>query len=66
MKTINIDRIIKKYEFRRLSGISRTTEWRWMRRGLLPQAVVIDGRILGYRESSYIKWLEDNSNNAIN
>ena len=66
MKEINIDRIIKKYEFRHLSGISRTTEWRWMRRGLLPQAVVIDGRILGYRESSYIKWLEDNSNNAIN
>ncbi|MFK5915354.1 MAG: hypothetical protein QM484_13365 [Woeseiaceae bacterium] len=57
----NTDRIISRLEFRTLTGISRTTEFRMNRTGNLPAAVVIDGRILGYRESAYLSWLEKNS-----
>ena len=56
-----IDSILLRKEFRELTRISRTTEWRLEQKGLLPTAVVIDGRVLGYKKSSYMKWLEDNS-----
>ena len=58
---IPIDRILSRSEFRALTGISRTTEFRMNRAGTLPAAVVIAGRHLGYRLSDYTTWLEKNT-----
>lgn len=59
--TLAVDRIISRAEFRSLTGISRTTEWRLSQKGLLPDCVIIDNVNLGYRESSYGIWLDKNS-----
>ena len=66
MKNINcssrhLDRIIKPEQFRELTGLSRTTVHRMKLAGTLPTAVVINNRVLGFLESSYLKWLEENS-----
>ncbi len=55
------NRIIKRSEFREITGISRTTEWRLAQEDNLPKAVVVNGRVLGYLESSYRDWLEQHS-----
>ncbi|HCH1566060.1 TPA: hypothetical protein N2907_001684 [Vibrio parahaemolyticus] len=55
------ERIISRREFRNLTGISRTTEWRLAQKGKLPTSIVIDNVVLGYRESSYLTWLDSNS-----
>lgn len=57
----NPDRIIPRSKFRELTNISRTQEWRMMNAGRLPAVVVIDGRILGYLDSEYHKWLSQNT-----
>ena len=57
----NPDRILSRSEFRELTNLSRTQEWRMLNAGKLPAAVVIDGRILGFRESAYLDWLEKNT-----
>jgi len=57
----NPERIIPRSEFRELTNISRTQEWRMMNAGKLPAVVVIDGRILGYLDSEYHKWLSKNT-----
>lgn len=51
------ERIISRSQFRELTGISRTSEWRLAQEGRLPAVIKIDGRILGYRESDYQEWL---------
>ena len=56
-----VDRIIQRDEFRELTGISRTTEWRMLQAGLLPKMIKINNRILGYLESDYQNWLRKNT-----
>ncbi len=55
------DRIISRKEFRELTGISRTSEWRMLQTGLLPKIITINNRILGYKESDYKKWIKRNT-----
>jgi len=55
------DRIISRTEFAELTGMSRTTLWRLLNSGDLPEVVKIKNRILGFRESAYLAWLEKNS-----
>ncbi len=55
------DRIIKRTQFRELTGISRSTEWRLHQEGKLPALVEVNGIKLGYRESSYHDWLQSNT-----
>ncbi|MCG9626026.1 AlpA family phage regulatory protein [Vibrio mediterranei] len=57
----NPDRIISRAQFRELTGISRTTEWRLSQEGKLPAVVEIDGRVLGYLESAYHAWLNQHA-----
>lgn len=54
-------RIISRKEFRRLTSLSRTTEWRMLQNGLLPKTIVVGKRILGYLESDYQDWLKKNT-----
>lgn len=56
-----MDNIISRKELRKRIGISRSTEWRYDRQGILPTKVILGGRVLGYLESSYKKWIQDNS-----
>lgn len=56
-----VNRIIQRNEFRELTGISRTTEWRMQQAGSLPKVIKINNRILGYRESDYNDWLSKNT-----
>ncbi len=55
------DRIISRAQFRELTGISRTTEWRLTQEGSLPATIEVNGRTLGYLESAYIAWLKQHS-----
>ncbi len=57
----NPDRIISRAQFRELTGISRTTEWRLNQEGKLPAVVEIGGHKLGYLASSFEAWLQANS-----
>jgi len=54
------DRIISRNQFRELTGISRSTEWRLAQEGKLPALVEVNGRALGYLESAYNQWLQQN------
>ena len=56
------DRIINRAEFAELTGMSRTSIWRLINSGDAPEVVKINGRILGFRESAYIAWLDRNTN----
>ena len=56
-----LDRIISRADFAELTGMSRTTLWRLLNSGDLPEVVKINGRILGFRESAYLAWLDKNS-----
>jgi len=55
------NRIIQRKEFRMLTGISRSTEWRLQQAGALPKVIKINDRILGYLESDYNEWLSKNT-----
>ena len=61
MKTSTTERIILRKEFRELTGISRTTEWRMLQAGDLPKAIKVKNKTLGYLESEYRKWLKKNT-----
>lgn len=63
MEKTLIEKIIKRSDFRDLAGISRTTEWRALKKGLLPKVIKIENRVLGYSYSSYLKWIEKNTLN---
>jgi predicted DNA-binding transcriptional regulator AlpA len=54
------DHIISRTQFRELTGISRSTEWRLAQENQLPALVEINGRALGYLSSSYTQWLQQN------
>ncbi len=56
------DRIISRKEFAELTCLSRTSIWRLINSGDAPEVVIINGRILGFRESAYIAWLDRNTN----
>jgi len=56
-----VDRIISRKEFRKLTGISRTTEWRMLQVGLTPKVIKIDHKILGYLERDYQEWIDKNT-----
>lgn len=61
MKTVELDRIISRPEFRKVTGISRTREWDMARKGLLPPLVQVgEGNPLGYRASDVNAWLQAN------
>jgi len=53
--------IITRNQFRSLTGLSRTSEWRLAREGKLPPLVVVHGRKLGYIEADYNLWLAKNT-----
>lgn len=52
------NRIISIIELTQLLNKSRVSIWRWVRDGVLPQPIKVQGRTLGWRESVILEWLE--------
>lgn len=54
------DRIISLSEMAQLLNRHPKTIWRmWAKDGVLPKPLMINGRTLGWRESSYQSWLAE-------
>lgn len=52
------NRIISITELGQLLGKSKVSIWRWERDQILPKPIKVQGRTLGWRESSILEWLE--------
>ena len=56
------ERIISRKEFRELTGLSRSSEWRLGNKGKLPPIVKMsESWVLGYRYSDFVAWLDERS-----
>lgn len=54
------DRIIPLQEMARLLNRAPKTIWRlWAKDGVLPKPLMINGRTLGWKESTYTAWLAE-------
>ena len=54
------DRIIPMSEMTRLVGKTSKTIWRWWAvDGTFPKPIILKKQCIGWRESSYNKWLDD-------
>jgi prophage regulatory protein len=51
-------RLLRRAEVERLTGLSRSTLYSWMKEGRFPQPVRLGERIVAWRESDVIEWLE--------
>ena len=52
------NRIISITELSQLLSKSRVSIWRWERDQILPKPIKVQGRTIGWRESSILEWLE--------
>ncbi len=43
----------------KLINRNRRTLWEWVRDGKFPQPIKINGRTLGWKESTYNEWIEN-------
>lgn len=53
-----IDRILRRQEVEQLTGLSRSTLYRQVRRGAFPSPVRITERLIGWHESAIRAWLD--------
>lgn len=53
------DRIISLQELSRLLNKHPKTIWRMWKDGVLPRPLMINGRTLGWKESTYSAWLAE-------
>ncbi|MBF9059046.1 AlpA family phage regulatory protein [Rhodobacterales bacterium HKCCSP123] len=51
-------RLLRRHEVEDLTGLRRSTLYDWMKRGEFPQPVKLGARIVAWRESDVIGWLE--------
>lgn len=52
------NRIVSISELSQLLSKSRISLWRWQRDGILPKPIKVQGRTIGWRESTILEWLE--------
>ena len=53
-----VDKILRRPEVERITGIGRSTIYDWMARGEFPQPLKLGARAVGWRESDLLAWLE--------
>lgn len=53
------NRILRRPEVEKLTGLSRSTIYLRMQKGTFPQASPIGGRLVGWKESEIQKWIDD-------
>ena len=56
------DRVLRKPEVLKLSGMSHPTIWRWENAGLFPKRIALGPNSCGWLESEVYKWLNDKAN----
>ena len=59
MVTTRSDRIIRPNELADRLGVSKVTLWRMRRRDEIPQPLQISSNVVGWRQSTVDRWLED-------
>jgi len=53
------DRIIRERERREITGVSKTTWWRWEAEGQVPRRRTLGPNSMGWRLSEILEWLEN-------
>ena len=57
-----VDRPIRKRELQGLTGLSDTTIWRLERAGAFPRRFSLHGRIVAWRRSEVMRWIDEKMN----
>ena len=52
------DRLLRDREVEEITGLSRTTRWRWEKAGKFPQRRQIGPNSVGWLESEILQWLD--------
>lgn len=52
-----MERVLRRPEVQRLTGLGRSTIYCWMSRGRFPRPVRLGERLVGWRESDLRDWL---------
>ena len=55
---MELDRIIRLPGVLRITGVSKTSLYRWCATGLFPRPIQLGPNIVGWRESEVREWLE--------
>ena len=51
------ERILRRPEVERVTGLSRSSIYEWMRRGEFPQPVALGARLVGWRQRDIAAWI---------
>ncbi len=54
-----VERIIRPFEMRQRLKVSRTTLYRWVKNGKFVKPVIKNNHAIGWKESDYLKWLNN-------
>lgn len=59
--TKTIDSILRSKEVAKMLGISCTSLWRWRKSGIFPEPMALgkDKKMIGWRESTVLNWIEN-------
>lgn len=52
------EKIFRRPEVERITGLGRSTIYDWIARGYFPRPVALGSRLVGWRESDLTHWLE--------
>jgi prophage regulatory protein len=52
------DRIMRRPEVERLTGLSRSTIYEWMTKGFFPESVKLGPRLVGWRATDIDTWIK--------
>lgn len=52
------EKLIRRPEVESRTGLSRSTLYDWMKRGEFPQPVKLGARLVAWRESDVLNWIE--------
>jgi predicted DNA-binding transcriptional regulator AlpA len=55
---MELDRIIREPERRKVTGVSRATWWRWERKDLVPKRRAIGPNVTGWSARELAQWME--------
>ncbi len=58
-KSYPIDRILRETERCLMTGVSRSTWYRWTRKGIVPKPVRLGEKMIGWSMSELQAWIED-------
>jgi prophage regulatory protein len=57
--TLQSSRIVTIGELSKILSKSRTSIWRWSKNNVLPKPLMVNGKTLGWKESTILEWLDN-------